>query len=179
MENKKGSFGILLAFFILVGLLLGAGFLIVIGSAVIDLTFDTIVPEIEDIGQIGSANMTEIAQYSIVPLNSVIQSFTWLGGLAYMVALFGLIGLSVAYRTTLNKVFIGIFIAFAVLLIMGSMFMSNIYEDFYDDTGDLGDRLKEQVILSNLILYSPMVFTILIFTCGIILFSGIKEGEFV
>jgi len=178
MDNK-GNMGLILGFFILVAVLLGLGFLIVIGSSIVNLVFDEIVPEIEGIGTVGSANITQASEYSLTPLNTLVQSFTWIGGLVYIFGLIGLVGLSFAYRTTMNRWFIGIFVLFALLMIMASIFMSNIYEDFYDDSSDLGDRLKEHTMLSWLILNSPLVFTVVIFISGIILFSGVGEEQFI
>ena len=51
--------------------------------------------------------------------------------------------------------------------------------NIYDGTDDLATRLKEHTILSWMILYSPMVFTIIIFATGIVLFSGMQREEFV
>ena len=56
-----------------------------------------------------------------------------------------------------------------------SMFISNIYEDFYSGTDDLATRMQEQTILSWMILYSPLIFAIIAFIAGAIMFSGGTE----
>ena len=177
MDNKE-NFGLILGFFIIIGILMVVGFMIVVGSSVLNYTFDIITPEISNIGMVGSANMTEISGYSIDVVDTVIQSFTWLTGVAYMLAIIGLFGLVVSFKVTASKWFMGFFLALALLLIMGSIFMSNIYQDIYQEDDDLSSVLREHTLLSYLILHSPVIFTILIFISGIILFSGMQE-EFV
>ena len=96
-----------------------------------------------------------------------------------MIAIIGLFGLAVTYRMTMNRLFIAIFFALAILLIIMSILMSNIYEDIYTGTDEFGTKMKEQTMMSYLILHSPMVFTVVIFISGIVLFSGIRQEEFV
>lgn len=173
--NRKGNFGLLLAMMILMAILIVGGFAIAIFIGVIDTATEVIIPEIEGIGVVGSSNISQYAEYTTVPITTLITSFTWIGGIMYMAAILGLIGISIAFRVTMSKVFIVMFFAFSILLIFLSIFMSNIYQDFYEDTGDFGDKLKEQVMLSWLILHSPLIFSVVIFISGIILFSGIME----
>jgi len=140
---------------------------------------DEVVPEIQGIGSVGASNITQYSGYSVAPVNSFVQSFTWLGGVLYSLAIILVFAFAFAARATANKWLIGIFLAFTLLLILCSIFISNIYEDFYNDTGDLGVRLQEQALLSFLILHSPIIFTIVIFIAGIIMFSGMQQEEFI
>lgn len=178
LNNKKGNAGVLLVgFFIILFVVMFLGFIIVVGSAVFNWGFDEIAPELTDLGVIGGANFTEAASYTIVPLNDVVQSFTWLAGVLYIFILIGVIIVPFMFRSTAEPWMIGFFFVLMLVFIIASMFMSNIYEEFYDDSGELADRLKEHVLLSYLVLNSPLIFTILSFIGGIILFSGInKEG---
>ena len=94
--------------------------------------------------------------------------------------LIGSVGLVVIFRVSPNKWLIAFYLLMVILLVVGSMFMSNIYEDFYNDNGEFGNILKEHVLLSFMILYAPVITTILAFITGIILFSGVgQEGEYV
>ena len=65
----------------------------------------------------------------------------------YFLAIVLLFGFAFAARMTASKWMIGFFLAAAFLLIIGSIFISNIYEGIYSDDGDFGDRLKEVDIL--------------------------------
>jgi hypothetical protein len=151
------------------------GLFLVIGSIVVDWTFDEAVPELTKIGMVDNTNVSEYTGYALNPVDNVVQSFTWLSGIIYIFALLGCLGLSFTIRFTGNKWLLGFFIACMFLLIVASIFISNIYEDFYNDDGDVGDRLREHEMLSYLILYSPVIMSIIGFICGIIMFTG--EGE--
>ena len=148
------------------------GITLAFGTIMVDWTFDEIVPELTGLGMVGSANMTSIAGSTITPINTVVQSFTWLAGVVYVMALIGCLGISFAYRFTGNKWLMGFFILCMLLVVISSIFISNIYEDFYNDGTDLGARLHELPMLSYLILYSPLVMCIIGFVSGIIMFTG-------
>lgn len=174
--NNRGQYGFLLFFFLFVAILMAVGFGVAILIGIINIASDEIIPEIEGIGTVDdNINITEYAEYTTTPIETLINSFSWMGGLAYMIGIFGLFALAITYRVSMNRIFIFIFFAFALLLLMMSMFMSNIYEEFYNDTDELAVELKDQVLLSWLILYSPMIFAVVIFISGIILFTG--QGE--
>lgn len=151
----------------------------VIGSAVINFVFDETIPELTNLGEAGSTNLTQIADLTLVPLNSVIQSFTWLTGVLYVLMLIASIGFTLAFRITPDKWLIGFFFMCVLILIIATIFMSNIYEEFYTGTDDLAVRLQEHTVLSFMILYSPMIFTIISFISGIVFFSGMQKEEFI
>jgi hypothetical protein len=173
--NKRGNIIIPIMVVLVLFLILFIGFMAVIGSSVINYVFDIAVPEVTNLGQVEDVNLTQVADITIVPLNTFIQSFTWLTGVMYFLALVGSIALALLYRSSPNPLFIGFFFMLVVLLVIGSIFMSNIYEDFYNDAGELGDRLREHTLLSFMILYSPSIFTVVSFISGIILFSGRQD----
>jgi len=178
IESKKGNIGIIILFAVLLVVTLFIGFIMVVGSSIINWTFDIAAPELTDLGVIGDTNMTDVASYTITPLNTLVQSTTWLTGVLYMMMLVGSIGIAVVFRTSPNKWLIGFYLGISLLVIITAMFISNVYEDFYDDTDDLGTRLKEHTLLSYMILYSPAIFSIIVFITGIILFSGIQEDQY-
>ena len=174
--NKKGNIvAIIWMVGILFVILIGALFL-AFGGMVVDWTFDEVLPEISSIGMVGSSNVSEYSEYTINPVNTVVQSFTWLGGLIYIFGLIGCLGLAFAFRFTGNKWLMGLFIACIFMLVLASIFISNIYQDFYDGNDDVSDRLHEQTMLSWLILYSPLVMCVIAFLCGVIMFTG-EGGE--
>jgi len=69
----------------------------------------------------------------------------------------------------------GFFISLMFILIISSIYISNIYEEFYNENTDVGTRLQEHVLLSWLILYSPMIMCVLGFIGGIIMFTGERD----
>jgi hypothetical protein len=177
MINKKGNAYVMILFIALIFIILFLGFAMVVGSSVINWVFDEAVPEVTNLGMVGDANMTEIASYTITPINNIVQSFTWLTGILYMMMVIGSFGLLFIFKATGSKWLIGFYVALMLVLVLGSMFMSNMYEDFYNDTGELGTRLKEHTLLSWMILYSPAVFSVVGFIFGALLFSGIGQQE--
>lgn len=177
IKNKKGNAMLIIIFFIVLFAILFLGVIMVIGSAVINWVFDEAMPELSSLGVIGDANFTDIASYTIAPLNNIIQSFVWLTGVIYVMLLIGSFGIIIISRSSPSKWLIAFYFMLAIILIMGSIFISNIYEEFYDGTDDLAVRLKEHTILSWMILYSPLVFSIMVFATGIVLFSGIAQEE--
>ena len=182
MKNKKGqllNIQGLLFLFLFMGFVLAAGLIIVFISSITNFVFDTAVPEITNLGMIGSTNFTEATDASIVPLNDLVQSFTWFAGIIYIALLGGCLVIAmVISQGGLSKWLMGLFLALGILLIIVSMFVSNVYEDFYNDTDEIGTRMKEHKVLSFLVLYAPNIFTVIIFLCGIIMFSGIGRDEF-
>ena len=172
MINKKGN---IMAVIYIVGalfllLIIGAG--IAFGGVMIDWIFDIATPELTGLGMVGSTNTTQIAGATIVPMNNLVQSFTWMSGLLYVFGIFGCLGLAYAFRFTGNKWLMTFFFLAMFLLIVASVFMSNIYETFYSSNDDIGLRLHQYTGLSYLILYSPMIMAVIGFICGIIMFSG-------
>jgi len=177
--NNKGQIGLLLLFFAGLFLLLLLGVMFVFGSAVVNWTFDEVVPEVSTLGMVGEANLTQAADYTVTPLNNVVQNFTWITGVIYFMFLIVLVGMIVTLRVNPSRWLMGFFFALMIMLIFSSILVSNIYEDFYDDSNEFSSILKEHVIMSNLIIYSPAIFTILSFIMGIVLFSGIQKEEYI
>jgi hypothetical protein len=151
--NKKGNVILVIGFFALLFLIMMIGFILAIGGAVLNFVADETHPTLANLGVIGSANMTDIASYTITPVNTFVQQSTWLTGILYVLMLVGSIIMVVAVRLNPSRLLIGVYFTLVVVLVMGSILLSNIYEDFYDDAGDLGDR-------------------------GILMFSGIQQEEF-
>jgi hypothetical protein len=175
MVNKKGQMEILWLFGILaVVLVLGIVFSMIIGF--VHYTSGVITPITEDIGMIGSVNASAVGESTFGVLNTIIGLLPMLVGFAYLMFLIGSIVLVLSYRTTANPLFIGLFFALMILLILGAILGSNAYQDMYTGTDDMALELQSQTMLSFLILQSPMIFGIIGFICGIFLFSG-KQNE--
>lgn len=175
--NKKGN---IIAILFIVGalfLLLFLGFMMAIGSSVINLVMDTAVPELTSLGVVGDFNASHAVEATITPVNTVIQNFTWLAGVVYIFGMIGVFGLAFTFRETGDKWLMGFFVALVLILVIGCIIMSNIYEEFYSGTDDIALRLKEHTLLSFMILYSPAIMGLIAFLSGIILFSGDSGGR--
>jgi len=173
--NKKGNFVILIFFFFLLFLSMLFGVMLIYGSSILNWTFDEVVPEISNLGVIGGSNLTKIAEITIAPVNSFVQSFTWMAGVLYVLMLIGSVAFVLVSRTAPSKWLIGFYFTAGILLIISSIFMSNMYEDTFTGNGQFELILQEHTLLSYLIIFSPHIFTVIFFLVGIVLFSGLQE----
>ena len=170
--NKKGNFPFILFMFFGIAILLVAGVLIAIGGGVLDMVLDEVVPEISNLGVVGETNLTEIAGYTVSPVNSVLQTFTWMGGLFYVFALIIIFALAFSYRATGEGWLIPFFILMVIMMTVMCILMSQIYAGFHDGDDELAEKLQEQTLLSFMILYSPAIISMFSLIAGLILFSG-------
>jgi hypothetical protein len=175
INNKKGNImGILIVVGALFLLVMG-GIIMAIGSSTINWVMDETVPELTALGVVGDFNATHAVDATIVPVNTFIQNLTWLSGVVYILGLIGVFGIAFTYRSSGEKWLMGLFFAVVWILIIGCIFMSNIYEDVYDSPGTFGDIMHEHILLSYLVLYSPAIMSIIAFLAGVILFSGATQ----
>jgi len=176
-KDKKGTgiIAVVIFFFILFAIVM-VGFIASIGTGLLDLLGDEITPIMLDIGVIdGTTNVSEYAEYTFVPLNNVLQSLKWLVGIGYLAALLISVFFAVAYSQNPHPIFIGLYFAMIVMLVFGAMYLSNMYQQIFEGTDDLAVRMQEQSILSYMIIYAPLIMTIIGFITG--LFFFIKGGE--
>lgn len=181
--NKRGQAGtgLVILIFILLFAIMIIGIILAFGGALTQWLFNNIVGPIggltssSDINGTG-INSSQIASYTIGPINSIVQSFTWLGGVIYVLLLICAIAFPLAMRIYPHRILIGFFFLCMIILILGSIFLSNIYEGFYNGTDEIAMLLKSQTLLSFMILNSPPIMTIIGFLSGIFMFSG-KQQE--
>ena len=150
-QDKKGGIGIIIFFSVLFGVVIigfGAAFL----WAIIDLASDEITPIMDELGMVEDINLSEGSGYAFGVLETGITSLNYLIAIMYLLALvFTLVFIFLSgYQP--HPAFMGFFIALMVLLIIGCIIFSNMYQDFYTGNDDIGSRLKEQGITSYLIL---------------------------
>tara|TARA_R100000750_G_scaffold54454_1_gene40210 strand:+ start:1321 stop:1872 length:552 start_codon:yes stop_codon:yes gene_type:complete len=174
--NKKGNVVTMIYFFIILFVVLFAGFIMVVGSSVLNYVFDVAVPELSNLGMVGDSNFTEIASFTIAPLDNIIQQFTWLTGVLYVLMLIFTLAIAFTMRSAPSKWLVGFYFVMVLALILGSIYVSNMYEEFYDGDDELATRLKEHTILSFMILYSPTILTFIVFLAGVVLFSGMESS---
>lgn len=172
-KDKKGNMLVLVGFFLLLFLVLFFGIIIGFGSVVLNYAFDVITPAFLDIGEVGTGNVSDYARMSVGTVNTIVQNFTWMAGVIYVMALIGIIAIAVVFRTNPSLWLTGLFLGFVLLLIMGSIIISNIYEDFYVGTDEVSSRLQEHELLSFMVLHSPVIITVISFISGMILFTGV------
>lgn len=174
--NKKGNIFVILIIIGALFLLMFVGLVLVIGSSVINFVFDIVVPELKDIGMVEGTNMTKIVEITIDPVDSFVQNFKWVAGIIYIFGIMGIFGVAFVFRSSGDKWLIGLFFALVLILVIASIFVSNIYEEFYTGTDEVSTRLQEHILLSWLLLYSPAVMSLVAFLAGIVLFGGSQEG---
>ena len=178
--NKRGQFNTILT--IIIGLCLitlivmGA----MIGLGVIKISADEIIPVFtEEIGEVApGVNISEYATMALTPVNTIIDNAGLLVAFLYILGIVGLLGLAYISRTNRNGWLIALFFAGVIMVILISIFFSQYYESFYLGQDDLGAKLREDVLVSTLIIYSPRVLTIVAFIAAIILFTGDEEERF-
>jgi len=174
--NKKGFMGIVFFILILFTILI-IGFIGVIVVSLLDYTSEVVTPIMEDIGVVGSANISEASEYTFGTVDKLVNALPWLLAFSYVAMLIFSIIFVVSYNFNPNPVFIGIYFIFVILLIFGAIVMSNMYEDIYN-SGDevIGVGLQEQTAMSFMMLHSPWILSIIAFIVGIYIFAG-KQGE--
>ena len=175
-KDKKGITGILL---VVVGLflLMFIALLMIIGSATINYIMDIAMPELTDLGMIESHNLSQTTSTVLNPIDTFVQNLTWVVGIVYIFGVMAVFGVAFVFRSTGEKWLMALFISLVLILVIASIFVSNIYEELIGGTDDLSLRMKEHTLLSYLILYSPLIITIIAFLSGIILFSGTGNEE--
>lgn len=176
MVNKKGQ---LLPIIILVGgifLLLVIGFIFSLAYAPIKNTMDELEPIINDLGQWDDVNASYYGNIVYTPVDTLVTNFSWIMGILYILGIIGLLGIAVVFRGSRSGLGLTFFLGLSLLVILCSILISNAYEDYYSGTDDTADVLKEQILMSWLIIYSPMILSLFVFIAGIILFSGDEGG---
>ena len=84
----------------------------------------------------------------------------------------------VIYGINPHPALLGLYFFLVILLIIFSIFMSNIYQDIYSGTDVLATELQSQTLMSFMILRSPFILTLIAIIAGIFMFAvqGINQG---
>ena len=174
-KNKKGMMGIILFFLALFTILI-VGFIASMVVSSVDYVSDELTPVMEDLGVVGSVNLSEVSGYTFGNLDRFVQALPWLLGFSYVIALIFSIIFVMAYPLNPHPVYIGFYIMMMILLIFGSIVISNMYEDIYSGSDEIALRLQEQTLMSYMILYSPFILALIGIFSGIWLFSRADNG---
>ena len=175
-KNKKGAIGIIIFVLVLFSLLL-VGFAGVIIVGIFDMVSDEITPIMTDLGVVGSANMSEYGEFGFGTMNTFVQALPWIFASGYIMALIFTIVFIFIVGYNPHPAFIALYIALMVLLIMGCVLVSNMYQDIYSATDDLALRLQEQTIMSYLILHSPFIMAMIMIVGGLLMFTRQSAAE--
>ena len=175
-KNKKGAIGILIFTGVLF-LILVIGFAAAILIGVLDIVSDEITPIMTDLGVVGSANMSEYGEMGFGTLNTFIQALPWLVALGYIMALIFTIVFIFIVGYSPHPAFIAFYIALMILLILGCVLFSNMYQDIYTGNDDLAIRLQEQTILSYMLLHSPFIMVMIMVIGGLLMFTRQASSE--
>ncbi len=174
-KNKKGAIGIIL-FFVILFLVLVIGFIGSIAIGIFNFAGDEITPIFLDLGIVGDTNLSEAAESTFVPVNRFNQALPWLMGFVYVAALMFSIIFAISMNANPHPSFIGLYLVLIILLIFGSIVMSNMYENIFEGDDKIGEKLREQKLLSYMILYSPFILALIALLTGIYLFAKPPES---
>jgi hypothetical protein len=175
LENKKGGIGIIIFFAVLIGVLV-LGFIGVMVWSVLDIASDELTPIFEGLGMVGDVNVSHASEVSVGVVHGFIQSVPWLIAIGYILALVFTLVFVFIVGYNPNPAFIAFFFSLMLLLILGCVVMSNMYQDIYTGTDEIAIRLQEQAVMSFLILHSPFIMALIAVIGGIIMF-GMKNTE--
>jgi hypothetical protein len=169
-NDKRGVIGIIMFFLILMGVLI-IGFIAAMLTGVFDFASDTITPVMKELGMVDDINVSESTTIVFGTMETVSSSLPLLMGFLYVGALIFSVIFAVSYSFNPNPILIGFYLLLIVLLIFAAITMSNMYQDIYSGTDEIATRLREQTLLSYMILYSPYILSVIAFITGIYLFS--------
>jgi len=175
MKDKRGVIGIIIFFLILMGVLI-IGFIAAMALGIIDFASDTISPVMKELGVVGDTNISEAATYTFGTLETVNSTLPMLMGFLYVGALIFSVIFAVSYSFNPNPILIGFYFLLIILLIFASIIMSNMYQDIYSGSDEIATRLREQTLLSYMILHSPYILAVIAFITGIYLFTRSAES---
>jgi hypothetical protein len=174
--NKKAQITristIILGLIMVVGIVAAA----TISWGIVKIGSDEIVPELLAIGEVGPGiNISKPIEIITTPMTTIIDNLGLIMALIYILGIVGLLSYAYLMRTNVNGWVIALFVVSVLLVIISAIAVSQFYEEFYLDQDDLGEILRTATLVSYLIIYSPIILTIVAFIAGIILFTGEEE----
>ena len=174
--NKKGNLIPLVILGMVIITFMFVAIFAVIGGGILTFTSSTVEGITSELGMVGPSNLSAISDVSIKPVNDTIQMFKWGSGILLIFGLIGILAFSASIRFNPSTFLIGMWLLLVIIMVISSIFVSNIYEDFLNGDDDIALELQENTAASFLILYMPLIVTIISFIGGIIIFSGAGEG---
>lgn len=170
--KKANMFPVLLVMVILFSILI-LGFVFSIGGSIFDFAADTITPIITDIGNATStSNISQAANYVVVPVNVLVQAAPWIIGFMYVAALIFSVVFVVSSKDNASPMYMGVYFMLTILLIFTAIIISNMYQDILVGGDEIATRLGEQTLMNYMILYSPFILTLIALMSGVFLFTN-------
>jgi len=178
-KNKKGAIGIVIFFAVLMGVLV-LGFIVALVWPIIDIASDEITPIMEGLGMVGDTNVSQVAEFSFGVADTFIQSMPWLIAMSYVLALVFTLVFVFVVGYNPHPAFIAFYISLMLLMILGCVVISNMYQDIYNGNDEISTRLQEQTIMSFMILHSPFIMAVIGIIGGILMFGiqSVNKGEY-
>lgn len=165
--NKKGSIldPIIWIVLAIVTIFILAGFLYM---------FNQLNTELRSIDT-GSLNMTDIADDTITPVNSALN--TWMPILAYIIIFTSIISIFIHnYLIKSHPLFIAVYIVLGIVAIIVSVYISNFYVDFLSNEV-LGSTLERFTGANFIMTWLPYIVTIINAIGTILLFLGLLRND--
>ena len=180
IKNKKGqTMTPLIVLAVGVCMFMAIGIMVMIGSGITTYTLETINEVTSELGEVdigeNNANLSKYSDMSIGVVNDSVQMLKFGSGILLIFGILGIIVFAASVRLNPSLSMIGFYLLLVFCVLMMSIFLSNVYEDFLDDDGDIGAELQEMTMGSFILLYMPHIITVIAFVGGIIIFSGIGE----
>ena len=174
--NKRGQITKISTVILGLIMLVGVVAALTIGWGVVKIGKDEIVPELLEIGEVSPGiNISEHIEKVTTPITIIIDNLGLIMGLIYILGIVGLLSYAYLMRTNVNGCVIALFVVSVLLVIISAIAVSQFYEEFYLSQDDLGEILRTASLVSYLIIYSPVILTIVAFIAAIILFTGEEE----
>lgn len=177
--NKRGNIAVLLGFVLFIIMMMGAAFVITVGSGLTTYISDEINTATSGLGEVGGTNMTQVQEMTVGVANTSIQQLSYFSGAIVFVILIAMLSFATIIRSHPNKILISAFIMMTILLIVVSIVLSNAYEEIYEGTDEFALELQGMTLASFLLLHMPMFITVISFIGGIIIFTGVGEDEII
>jgi len=177
--NKKAQENALIGmvvFGIIALILIGGALVLGLGAGVLTYTSDIFNEATAGLGDIAGTNMTQVQEMTVGTLNETIQMSKWFSTFILIFSFLGLLIFAFVIRSEPRGWLIGIYFVVVIILIIASVFTSNMYEDFHNGTDEIALELQSMVATSFMIIYLPHLIVTIAFIGGIIMFSG--GGEF-
>lgn len=175
MLNKRGGIGIIIFFAVLMGVLV-IGFLATMIWGVLDIASDELTPVMEGLGMVGDVNVSHASEVSVGVVDGFVQSIPWLIALGYVLALVFTLVFVFLVGYNPSPAYFAFFFSLMLLLVLGCVVISNMYQDIYMGSDEISTRLQEQTIMSFLILHSPWIMSLIAVIGGVLMFGMKNSG---
>ena len=181
--NNKGQFSMLYVtgFVLFMMIIMFFAFAFTVGSGVLMFASESLHNITSELGTSTSDdisyNLTQYSDFTITPINTIIQKLSWFSALLIVGMLMSILMLATAVRVIPSKWFIGLFLLLIIVVMFTSIYISNFYEEVYSGNDEIGTTLKTMGAASFLMIYLPELMAVISFIGGVIIFTGLETEE--